>query len=190
MQFFNVLCKDKERGFTLLEIAIVIAIIGILGAIVTPSFINIYNVNKVNEAIDKAKGAIQEAQNQAIRYSQRCRIQILNVGENDLNGVTNTSTDPIIKALPPATPPTASASKEESCLVNDTRILSGIKLEKTRTTWVISFDSKGRTDANSNATMVLSIPNVPQPRKCIAVSDGLGLIRSGEAVGMNCNTTR
>jgi prepilin-type N-terminal cleavage/methylation domain-containing protein len=197
MQLLNVRSKPKDKGFTLLEITVVIVIVAILGAIVTPSFINLFNVNKVNDAVDKTKAAIQEAQNQAIRYSRKCQIKILNTGQATKSGVI--AKHPTIEALPTTSPPPTGAPVEESCLLNGDRILSGIELQNESgsfTDLVISFDSKGRTDVSSSQTLFLSIPGVPNPKKCVVVSYGLGLIRSGDykevlpfASG-NCETSR
>jgi Tfp pilus assembly protein FimT len=177
MQLLNVLYKEKDRGFTLLELTIIVLIIALLGAIVSPSFINLYNVNKVNEGIDKAKGAIQEAQNQAIRYGKQCQIKVLNQGENTKYGTP--AKFPTIESVDVATP---NGKGQESCLVNGDRILAGLKLKKINpaTPWIVSFDSKGRTNVDSAGSIIFSIPDVPKPEKCIVVSEGLGLIRSGD----------
>ncbi|PSB02533.1 prepilin-type N-terminal cleavage/methylation domain-containing protein [Merismopedia glauca] len=189
MRLFNALCKEKDSGFSLLEITIVILIIAILGAIVSPSFINLYNVNKVNEAIDKTKGAIQEAQNQAIRYGRRCQIRVINKAQTTKYGTP--AEHPTIESVAPTSTPSATAPKEESCLLNGDRTLPGIALAGHTTPWIISFDFKGRTsDVANNGTLILSIPDTPKPQKCLVISQGLGMVRTGDYEGTNCNTSR
>jgi type II secretory pathway pseudopilin PulG len=177
MQLLNALYKQKNSGFTLLEITVIVLIIALLGAIVSPSFLNLYNVNKVNEGIDKTKGAIQEAQNQAIRYGKQCQIKVLNQGENTKYGTA--AKFPTVESIDVATP---NNKGQESCLINGDRVFAGLELKKTNpaSPWIVSFDSKGRTNVDSAGTIVLSVSGVPKPEKCIVLSEGLGLIRSGD----------
>jgi prepilin-type N-terminal cleavage/methylation domain-containing protein len=162
--------NQKDRGFTLFEILIVLVIIGIITAIAAPSFLGALNARKVNEATLQTRGALQEAQRQAIRKSRNCSVRI----------VTDTSTQPA--AIVP------NSDQDRECLLTGDRLLKGITIRSKPTTpanpWVITFDFKGRINTpSSGGTILFALPNSPKPLKCLVVSRGLGLLRIGDYNG-------
>lgn len=66
--------RHTNRGFTLIEITVILMIIGILSAIAAPSFLGMLNKNKVNNALAQVQGILQQAQTEAIRRSKRCTV--------------------------------------------------------------------------------------------------------------------
>lgn len=66
----------KEQGFTQLETIIVLVVIGILSAISAPSFQNWVNTRKLNVGLSELEGTLIEGQNQAIRLSKSCTINL------------------------------------------------------------------------------------------------------------------
>ncbi len=62
---YNALKKQSKRGFTLIELVVVVAILAIIAAIAIPVFSNIFESTKKNTAIANARTieyAIKEAQ--------------------------------------------------------------------------------------------------------------------------------
>lgn len=58
---------QKNTGFTLLELLVIVVIIGVLSAIIGPSWIGFVQRQRVNKANDTIVAALQEAQSQAKR---------------------------------------------------------------------------------------------------------------------------
>ena len=76
----------KNQGFTLLEILVALAIMGILAALTGPNLSAWLNSNKVKEATDVIQLALEDAQRQAIRRGKSCTIKFTN----------GTGTDPTV----------------------------------------------------------------------------------------------
>jgi prepilin-type N-terminal cleavage/methylation domain-containing protein len=68
MQLFNV--RDSNRGFTLIEMLVIVVMVGIISAITAPSLLGMLNRSKINAAQAEVEGVIQEAQRQSIRSSK------------------------------------------------------------------------------------------------------------------------
>ncbi len=58
--------RDPQNGFTLIEMLVVVAIIIVASAFLTPSLLSYYNNRKLNNAGDLIQGALLEARNNAI----------------------------------------------------------------------------------------------------------------------------
>jgi prepilin-type N-terminal cleavage/methylation domain-containing protein len=89
--------QRTDRGFTLFETAIVLVIIGIASAIAAPSFLSMFNKNKVNNALAQVQGTLQEAQTAAIRRSKRCAVGLSSGNQSMLTGNCFTLVDYTIK---------------------------------------------------------------------------------------------
>jgi prepilin-type N-terminal cleavage/methylation domain-containing protein len=64
------------KGFTLIETLIVVMIIGIASAIAVPNFLNSYEKFKLDQAVVEVRGALREAQRQAIRKGESCQVMV------------------------------------------------------------------------------------------------------------------
>lgn len=149
----------NDSGFTLLEMMIVVSLVGVMGAIAAPSFLQMNNNAKLNDALQSMEGALQEAQTQARRMSKTCTVTVA-----EGNNVTLTASP-------------------NSCFITGTRTLNGVNIDNRDSTGdvtgsqTIAFDFKGRT--GSQKYFLLKIANTSAGQKCIANSAGVGLIRKG-----------
>ena len=149
--------SDKELGFTLIEMLLVIVIVGILMAIAVPNLLGLLRKNQVSTSLQKLYGAIKETQRQSIRQGRLCRINI-DTANNRLTG----------------NPP--------NCLLSD-RIINKnvtIRTNLSGTPPNISFSHKGTT--SKSGTIVVS-SNITNNQKCFVISLGLGIMRTGEYTG-------
>ncbi|MCI5160553.1 MAG: type II secretion system protein GspH [Candidatus Electrothrix sp. AX5] len=65
----------KTEGFSLIEILVVIAIIGVLSAIVVPSFISGMPTRRLKSAARDLYGAMQQARLLAVKNNQNCTLR-------------------------------------------------------------------------------------------------------------------
>lgn len=151
----------STQGFTLIETTIIIFIVGVLGAIAAPSFISWQGKNKVNNALQELRGALQASQRQAMRKSKNCIVYV-----PDGNQITGT------------------------CLPNGTIILpKGVGIaSSTLTPKQVQFSFKGNT-ADGGTIVVSATDSSTSYQRCLVVSPGIGLMRTGQLVSGNCNTS-
>jgi len=149
--------SNNDRGFSLIELAIVVCIIGIIAAIAVPNFLGLLNRNRINEGIEKLEGAIKESQRQAMRQGKMCRVNI----NPDTNIVTGNPTN---------------------CLLSDRAIRDDltIRTNLSGNPPNINFSSKGNT--TKMGTIVLSSDGT-DTQKCFVISLGLGISRTGNYTG-------
>jgi len=148
--------RKSDRGFTLIELAIVLVVVGIFAAISAPNLLGLLNRYRLNQATDTLVGAIKEAQIQAIRQGKLCRI-IIN-SNNTLTG------DP------------------PGCLLSSRSIRGNIKIRNNIPGAIsnISFSYKGNT--TKAGTIVLSSQGT-NSQKCFVISLGTGIARTGIYTG-------
>ncbi|MGB3206972.1 MAG: prepilin-type N-terminal cleavage/methylation domain-containing protein [Crinalium sp.] len=182
------IARNPSKGFTLLEMMIVLMLAGIMAAIATPSFLAMNNNSKITDAVEQTQGALQEAQTQAMRKSQSCSVKLVKIGQKINTTDTTSVTTPVLRGNPP------------SCLITGDRTLTGIVLDHNVTAnsnnnqapLEITFDYKGRTNAiTTDQKVFFSVLNTPGTAKCITISKGIGLFRIGKKSGTDdCNTTQ
>lgn len=154
--------RKNSAGFTLIETLIIVVIVGILSAIAAPSFLGLFGRNKVDNALNELRGALQEAQREAIRKSKSCIVTI--------NTADKKITSP--------------------CLVTGTRDLcdqrddagnctkSRVALATNLNPNTITFSFRGNT-TNSGAIVVYASDNSNSKQGCFVISNGLGIMRTG-----------
>jgi prepilin-type N-terminal cleavage/methylation domain-containing protein len=152
---------NKNEGFTLTEVLMVLVIAGILGAMATPSFLAMYEKNQVKDAVNTVQGALIETQREAMRKSKNCNITMTATTITSSNG----------------------------CLITGDRALDKVTLYSSNTNF--GFDIKGTTvnnstpptNLNSPVTIVLLSNSNQKLRRCVVLSAPLGLIRTGKYNG-------
>ena len=172
----NFFCKElsrkSDRGFTLIELMVVLIIIGVIAAIAAPNLLGMLNRYRVDRATATLVGAIKEAQRQAMRQGKLCRINI-NTTNNSLTG----------------NPP--------SCLLNKREISDNIIIRSNIPGTIpnIAFSYRGST--TKMGTIVMSSENT-NSQKCFVISLGTGIARTGVYTGLktgsvstsNCNNNQ
>ncbi len=129
------LCNaHNNKGFTLIETLIIVIIIGILSAIVAPSFLGMLNRNKVNAALVQVQGALKEAQREAIRKNKSCTVT--------LDTTNNKFT--------------------ASCLVTGESTLKDVAIRSSNSS--IAFNFKGRTSSSSTIVIASSNSSVTKQK--------------------------
>ena len=86
--------KFRESGFTLIEMMIVVAIIGILSALAFPSLSTLFPRNRTKAAARELNGYIQKAKLEAIKQNSDCLVVFtIAAGANTGSCVTCISSD-------------------------------------------------------------------------------------------------
>ncbi len=70
-------CRLKERGFTIIELIMIIVLISIMAAVAVPKFGNYYNGITVGSAATKIAADIRFAQNRATTTQDRSRHRVI-----------------------------------------------------------------------------------------------------------------
>jgi prepilin-type N-terminal cleavage/methylation domain-containing protein len=161
MQFFNV--RAHNKGFTLIEMLLVIVVVGILSAIAAPSLLGLYSRSRLMGSVTETQGALREAQRQAIRKSRNCTVTL----DSSANMILG------------------------SCLATGNRRLNSVTLRSSTPSF--QFNIKGAiTNASGQllttpVVIVLSSPR-SQTLRCLVVSSPLGFIKTGTYSGSQQGT--
>lgn len=148
--------KQGDDGFTLIEMIVTAAILGVLAAAAVPNLLGAYNRQRANGAIEEVEGAIKEAQRQAMRNGRACTININNTTRMISNDPANTS----------------------DCLLSNRVLDDYLTLNPdlpNNTIVSVSFSSKGTTNTPATIRVTANDGNVD---RCVVVTSGVGLIRT------------
>ena len=152
--------NHKTKGFTLIEVLVVVIIVGILSAIGIPNFFALLTKYRIEEALKEIEGALKEGQRQAMRQGKRCRVRI-NTANNTITG------------------------NPSNCLLRERQLRDDISITTNfgspssfPTTFQLSFSYKGNFAA-IGGKIVVSDVNSSQNRRCLAITNGLGIMRTG-----------
>lgn len=145
----------KNQGWTLIEVAVVTIIVGVLAAIATPSMVGMKGRSDLKDAMGQVKAAIQEAQRAAIKVGSSCTVN-----------------------LGPSTGSTSVTGSPAGCVTSPVNFSneSTIKLWYNGTGTNIVFSFRGNT--TNSRTMVLESERTVE-RKCIVIASGIGILRTG-----------
>lgn len=174
-----------NQGWTLIEIAAVTVIVGILAAMSFPSMVGMQARNGLNNSLSQVKEAIQEAQRSAIKSGRICPVVIntdltVSVLPSQMKyHVSSTSVDafPSSPLLPnPINSANANDPNNYVCITSPVLLPDNINLDARTTITRINFSYKGTT--TNGGTIVLSA-NGTSDKKCLTISNGLGIFRTG-----------
>lgn len=163
----------NNQGFTIVETLAIFVIVGILSAIAAPSFLGLFTKTKVNDPVDQIRGALQEAQREAVRKSNPCNV-ILDTADHKITGsclVTGERTLPDGVEMKTNVVPETGETKP--------KIRFGIRGD---TTFTIGI-SGTPIDKSSGKIVLFQADGSTSDRKCVAISNGIGIIRSGTYSG-------
>jgi prepilin-type N-terminal cleavage/methylation domain-containing protein len=139
-----------DRGFTQIELLVVVIVVGILASVSIPTFVNLLKSYRVQDAMFQVEGVFKEAQRKALEKSIICEIQF----DTTAKTITATPSD---------------------CLSEERTLDSDIILAANRLRF--SFTHRGTT-VNSGTIVVSSI-NDSFEKRCLAISNGSGIMRTG-----------
>ncbi|WP_324281494.1 type II secretion system protein [Cyanobacterium aponinum UTEX 3221] len=177
--------KNEEKGFNLLEVVLVSVIVGIMAAVSVPNLLEQQRQERVNEAFNKIRGALVEAQTNANRKSRSCTVvitttQVSSYLHVDDDGDPYTpSEDDDDNGLDPKP-----ITNPESCTLENIAIDDSIvEMRSTASGGLpqnITFDFDGNLTKTTQQTIHLKRKNAPnETGKCIVISNQLGTIRTG-----------
>jgi prepilin-type N-terminal cleavage/methylation domain-containing protein len=145
--------NHKNRGFTLIEIMVVVMILGILASLAIPSFVAMNNRSKLNSGLIDLSTSLQEVQRTSIRTSKSCTLTFPASG----------SINPIINS---------------SCLIAGNLPLDSFKIRNDITSVIFNYQGNTATSTTTKGTIILSLVG-DKDQKCLVISPGIGLIRTG-----------
>jgi prepilin-type N-terminal cleavage/methylation domain-containing protein len=164
----------SNRGWTLIEMGVVVVIIGILASLAIPSFGKMQARNQLRGAMAQVQAALQEAQKNAIKKGSSCVVDI-----DTTNRTINQN----------------SAAANNGCVPNPVTIPASQGISMTSTSSSITFSYKGNPsssviDPTNNATfdqIVLTHEITSLEPRCLVISSGIGIMRSGYLQGGSCS---
>ena len=173
----HLLVRDRSnrsyiQGFTLIEISVVLAMIGILIAFATPSILATYARTKLVNSVEKLNDILDLSQVRAVQTNNKCRVYIpsnTQIVSECITAADNTSLS--IAGVPDGLPLIT--------LDNGITMTNNFAGSPPR----IAYNFKGITQAAG--TIVLS-SNQTSLQKCLTIDSGVGLTRIGTYVNNVC----
>ncbi|KJH72238.1 pilus assembly FimT family protein [Aliterella atlantica] len=158
--------SSSDKGFTLIEVIVTIIIVGILSAIVAPSWLNFVEVRRLNIAQDQIYRSVREAQSQAKKEKLPWRISI-----REKDQIVQWAVHPASLSLEKAT-------------WND--LNNNIRIDPEPETtgqnqdglWQTQFDYRGNVNLLKQVT--LSSKNNNKAKRCVVISTLLGAVRTAK----------
>jgi prepilin-type N-terminal cleavage/methylation domain-containing protein len=159
----------NNRGWTLIEVGVVVIIVGILASLALPSFNKMQARNQLRGTMSEVQGAFQEAQRNAIKRGAACTVSVNTTIDDVSNNKNISSTTP-------------------GCVPNPVKILpnSGISFILPTSNTNIAFSYKGNPSTATDQTIVLTHEITSLEPRCLVIATGIGIMRSGYYQGSTC----
>jgi prepilin-type N-terminal cleavage/methylation domain-containing protein len=180
----------SNAGFTMLEILIIVAILGIFAAIASPSWLMFINNHRLKVSVDRASWALELAQSNAKRDKTSWQASFKQVGENVEVAIHKSEIFPV------KVPASQWKSLEYQIRINENDTTLKKVNENTNgvtkdgTVWRAMFNYRGCPVINSSnddcttiaakGNLTLSHPNLPKGDRCVIISTLLGYTRTSE----------
>jgi prepilin-type N-terminal cleavage/methylation domain-containing protein len=171
------LIRQKDRGFTLIEMLAVLMIVGVLMAIATPSVLAMMSRAKLTNAVDRVRDTLELSRSQTTQKNKKCNVYIP-TGNQIVSDclVTADSTSSGITGVTDGLPSVKLDDKDDILIENSD---SAVPLLK------ITYNFKGITQ-NSGTVILSSRDNPTGEKKCLIVEAGIGLVRTGKYINNAC----
>ena len=160
--------NNSSSGFTLLEVLVVIAAIGILAAVAAPSWVAFINTRKLNAASDKVHLGLLRAKRQAQRTKTTRQFSIREK-ENLVQWAVHPET---------VNPNNANWNSLDSNVVLDEE--TTLLLRKSTQVRHIQFDYRGSVRKPPLGRITLSSKYAGKAKRCVYISTILGAIRTAK----------
>jgi prepilin-type N-terminal cleavage/methylation domain-containing protein len=175
-------CQSRDRGFTLIEILVVLMMVGILTAIAAPSWLSFVNNNRLSASQSRVFSTIKDAQSSAKRSSTTSTFVI---GNDATNGAYVRSGTTQYQYLEQGVRVLSVTQIGTSCTLTSTIPAT--------TPLTITFSSQGiPTTVNNCAAfadyplkITIGINNNAALNRCTSITTILGSVKSG--TGSACN---
>jgi prepilin-type N-terminal cleavage/methylation domain-containing protein len=171
----------KNQGWTLIEMAVVAVIAGILSALAIPSMVGMQGRSELRDATNQVKAALQEAQRNAIKSGRRCRVLVNSTLPAAPMNYHVSSTNSTQLSNDPGTLPNPSTY---TCISSPVRFPNSSQLSLTTNIAnnFLPFSYRGNTNLSGQGTIVISSGKTSE-RRCVVISNFLGVIRTGIYTG-------
>ena len=174
-----------NQGLTMIEMAIVSVIVGILASLAIPSMMSGMGKNQLQSSMGQVKGAFQEAQRSAIKNGQSCAVIINPTTATTSVTVTISGTSTSVSAGAKSITGTPAGCISSPVSIPDKDEITFIT---PTTSTPLIFSYKGNPH-NANELIIALQSAKTSQKYCLAVSSGIGIMRTGTYNSSTSNCT-
>ncbi len=161
---WRMLTKSTQRGFSLIELMVVIVIVGILFALGVPSYSGWIQNQQIRAAAESVLNGIQLARSEAVKNNGRARFVLCNAPLSSWQVLTIPATAPAVGPAPTAECGAGTATElrmQERSSQEGSRLAQIAVTPNGATT--VTFNSFGRVVANADASTSITQVDVSTP---------------------------